>query len=76
MQDHNIFGFEFDPSYAHPRSPPYKNIASTPAGMIILMVSDSLKYNVAFFFDFKQLPRAKNVEILSSLLTESEKRKI
>ena len=44
--------------------------------MIILMVSDSLNYNAAFSFDFKQLLPAKNVEILSSLLTEFEKRKI
>ena len=49
------------------------NSSPTKFDMIILIVSDSLNYNVAFFFDFKQLP---NVEILSSLLTESEKRKI
>ena len=38
------------------------------------MVSDSLNY--FFYFDFKQLPPAKNVEILNGLLTECEKRKI
>ena len=42
--------------------------------MIILLVSDSFnyKYAAAFFFDFKQLPTAKTVEIPSGLLTESE----
>ena len=44
--------------------------------MIILMVSDSFNYNAAFFFNFKQLPPAKNVEILCGLLTEFEKGKI
>ena len=44
--------------------------------MIILLVSDSLNYNAAFFFNFKQLSPAQNVEILSVLLTESKKRKI
>ena len=43
--------------------------------MIILLVSDSMNYNAAFFLNFKQLPPAKTVEILSGLLTESEKRK-
>ena len=44
--------------------------------LFISLLSDSLNYNAAFFFDFKQLPPAKNVEILSGLLTESKKRKI
>ena len=43
--------------------------------MIILLVSDSLNCNAAFSFDLKQLPPAKNVKILSGLLTESEKQK-
>ena len=37
--------------------------------MIILLVFDSLNYGAAFFFDFKQLLPAKNVDILSGLLT-------
>ena len=44
--------------------------------MTISLVSDSLNYDATFFFDFKQLSPAKNVEILSGPLTESEKRKI
>ena len=39
------------------------------------LTSDSLNY-IILFFDFKQLLPAKNVEIPSGLLTESEKPKI
>ena len=35
--------------------------------VMISRVSDSLNYNAAFFFDFKQFPPTKNVEILSGL---------